>query len=80
MYHTLIAQNVETWRHFRSNADYVPLLFSMDMQNHFLDMQKLFHISDYGLVKHIGLGTTIGHEDTHRVSGHPFEGQGHYVL
>ena len=41
-------------------------------------MQYLFRISDYGLVKHIWLGTTSRQEDTHRVSGHPFEGQCHY--
>ena len=28
--------------------------------------------------KHIRLGTTSRQEDTHRVPGHPFEGQGHY--
>ena len=42
-------------------------------------MQLLFCISDYGLVKHIRLGTTSRQEDTHGVSGHPFEGQGFYV-
>ena len=41
-------------------------------------MQKLFRISDYGLVKHVRLGTTSRQEDTHRVSRHPFEGQGYY--
>ena len=41
-------------------------------------MQQLFRISDYGLVKHIKIGTTSRQEDTYRVSGHPFEGQGHY--
>ena len=41
-------------------------------------MQELFRISDNGLVKHIQLGTTSRQEDTHRVSGNPFEGQGHY--
>ena len=41
-------------------------------------MQYLFLISDYGLVKHIRLGTTLRQEDTHRVSGPPFKGQGHY--
>ena len=41
-------------------------------------MQKSFRISDNGLAKHIRLGTTTRLEDTHRVSGHPFEGQGHY--
>ena len=29
-------------------------------------MQQLFRISDYGLVKHIRLGTTTRQEDTHR--------------
>ena len=43
-------------------------------------MQVLFRISDYGLVKHIRLGTTSQQEDTHRVSGYPFESQGHYDL
>ena len=43
-------------------------------------MQYLFRISNYGLVKHIRLGTITRQEDTHRVSGHPFEGQGHYDL
>ena len=43
-------------------------------------MQLFFRISDYGLVKHIRLGTTTRQKETHRVSGHPFEGQGHYVL
>ena len=41
-------------------------------------MQYLFRISDYGLVKHIRLGTSSWQEDTDRVSGHPFEGQDHY--
>ena len=40
-------------------------------------MQYLFRISDYGLVKHIRLGTTSRQKDTPRVSGHPYEGQGH---
>ena len=37
MYHTLIVQNVEmwTWRHFRSRADCVPSLFSIEMINRF---------------------------------------------
>ena len=37
MYHTLIVQNVETWtwRHFRSNADCVPPLLSIEMHNPF---------------------------------------------
>ena len=49
------------------------------MQIPLLDMQlKLFRIFDHGLVKHIGLGTTTGQEDTQRVSGHQFEGPGHY--
>ena len=43
-------------------------------------MQLLFRIFGHGLVKHIRLGTTPRQEDTHRVTGHPFEGQGHYVL
>ena len=43
-------------------------------------MQYLFSISDYGLVKHIRHDTTTRQEDKHRVSGHPIEGQGHYVL
>ena len=43
-------------------------------------MQLLFRISDYGLVKPIRFGTTTRQEETYRVSGHPFEGQGHYVL
>ena len=41
-------------------------------------MQWLFRISDYGLVKHIQLGTTTRQKDTHRGSVHPFEGQDHY--
>ena len=52
--------------------------FPLEMKNPFYDMQKLFHISDYGLVKHIRLGTTTRKEDTHIVSGHPFDGKGHY--
>ena len=43
-------------------------------------MQLLFRISDYGLVKHIRLGTATRQEETYRVSDHPFEDQGHYVL
>ena len=41
MYHTLIVKNVETWtwRHFRSNADCIPSLFSIEMHNPFIDMQ-----------------------------------------
>ena len=35
----------------------------------------MFRISDYGLVKQIRLGTTTRQEDTHTVSGHPFEDQ-----
>ena len=41
-------------------------------------MQYMFRLSAYVLVKHIRIGTTTLQEDTHRVSGHPFEGQGHY--
>ena len=41
-------------------------------------MQYLFRIFDYGLVKHIRLGATTRQEDAYIVSGHPFEGQGHY--
>ena len=41
-------------------------------------MQKLFHISDYCLVKHNRLGTTTRQEDIHRFLVLPFEGQGHY--
>ena len=32
------------------------------------------------VVKHIRLGTTTRQEDTHRVSGHPFEGQGQWFI
>ena len=41
-------------------------------------MQWFSRISDYGLAKHILRGTTSRQEDTQKVSGHPFEGQGHY--
>ena len=37
IYHTLIVHNAETWtwRHFRSHADCVPSLFSIEMHNPF---------------------------------------------
>ena len=41
-------------------------------------MQLLFRFSDYGLVKYIRFGTKSLQEDTYRVSGHSFKGQGHY--
>ena len=38
----------------------------------------MFRISGYVLVKHIWLDTSTRQADTHGVSGHPIEGQGHY--
>ena len=80
MYHTSIVQNVDTWtwRHFRSYVESVPSLFFYRNAEPFLRYAIVIRISDYGLVTHIRLGTTTRQEDAHWVSGHSFEGQGHY--
>ena len=54
-----------------------PLIIFYRNAEPFLRYEVVVPYSYYGLVKHIRLGTTSRQEDTHRVSGRPFEGQGH---